>query len=48
MFGAIWTYDCHALLAIASTALCFVDLLPGEAVHLIDDPPNDVIGVTGA
>jgi hypothetical protein len=48
MFGAVWAYDCHALLAIASTALCFVDLLPGRAVHFIDDPPNDVIWVIGA
>ena len=48
MFGAVSAYECHALLAIASTALCFVDLLPGGAVHFIDDPPNHVIWVTGA
>jgi hypothetical protein len=48
VLGAVWTYDCHALIAIASGALSFVDLLPAEAIHLIDDPPHDVIGVTGA
>jgi len=48
VLGAVWTYDCHALIAIASGALSFVDLLPAEAVYFIDDPPNDVIGVTGA
>ena len=48
MFDAVWAYDCHALLAVASTPLCFVDLLPGGAVHFIDDPPNDVVRVTGA
>ena len=48
MFGAVWTYDCHALLAVASAALRFVDLLPREAVNLIHDPPNDVTWMTGA
>jgi hypothetical protein len=48
VLGAVWTYDCHALIAIAGGALSLVDLLPAEAVHLIDDSPNDVIGVTGA
>lgn len=48
VLGAVWTDDCHALIAIASGALSFVDLLPVEAVHPKDDPPNDIIGVTSA
>ena len=45
---SVWTGHGHALLAIAVGALSFVDLLPAEAVHLVDDTPNDVIGVIGA
>ena len=48
MFDPVSTYDCHAFFAVASVALPFVDLLPGEAINLIHDPPNDVIWVTGA
>jgi hypothetical protein len=48
VFGAVWTYDGHALLAIARAALCFVDLPPRGPVDLVDNPPNDVVRVTGA
>ena len=47
MLGAVRPDHRHALISTAGGTLSLVDLPPVERAHLVDDPPDDVVGVNG-